>query len=117
MSTMSTKTAKEYGTRLNSFRRFVLEHYDDITMDDFIEKIRKGSENPYNILNNYAAYLLSSNNISNSTLKQRVVTIKNFFEYHDIDISPRKFKMKVKLPRVVRKNKEALSKEDIVNIL
>ncbi|MGC1135021.1 MAG: site-specific integrase, partial [Nitrososphaeraceae archaeon] len=53
-STMSTHTAKEYGTRLNSFRKFVLEHYDDITMDDLIEKIRKGSENPYNILNNYA---------------------------------------------------------------
>ena len=38
-------------------------------------------------------------------------------EYYDVDISPRKFKLKVKLPKVVRRNKEALSKEDIVNIL
>src|ERR671930_2159232 len=52
-----------------------------------------------------------------STLKQRVITVKNFLEYYDIDISPRKFKLKVKLPRTVRKNKEALSKEDITDIL
>jgi integrase len=79
--------------------------------------MREGSENPYSILNNYAAYLLRSNNVSNSTLKQRVVTIKNFLEYHDVDISPRRFKMKVKLPKVIRQNKEALSKEDIIDIL
>ena len=62
-------------------------------------------------------YLLKGNNVSNLTLKQWIVTVKNFLEYHDVDISPRRFKMKVKLPKVVRKKKEALSKEDIVDIL
>ena len=51
------------------------------------------------------------------TLKQRVVTAKNFLEYYDVDISPRKFKLKVKIPKAIRKSKEALSKEDIVGIL
>ncbi|MFL6511039.1 MAG: tyrosine-type recombinase/integrase, partial [Nitrososphaera sp.] len=46
-----------------------------------------------------------------------VVTVKNFFEYFDIEISPRKFKLKVKLPRLVRRSKGALSKEDIIDIL
>jgi hypothetical protein len=41
------------------------------------------------------------------------VTAKNFLEYHDIDISPRRFKLKVKLPKVVKKEKEASDKEDI----
>jgi integrase len=118
MSTMNKNTAKEYASRLNSFKKFVLDHYGRrITMDDLNVKIREGSENPYNILNNYAAYLLRSNNVCNSTLKQCVITVKNFLEYHDVDISPRKFKMKVKLPKVIRKNKEALSKDDIINIL
>ena len=115
---MSKHTAREYAMRLNSFRRFVLAYYDrSITIDNLIIKIQEGFENPYNVINNYAVFLLHSNNISNLTLKQRVVTVKNFLEYHDVDISPRKFKMKVKLPKVVRKNKEALAKEDIVNIL
>ncbi|MFL6461604.1 MAG: tyrosine-type recombinase/integrase, partial [Nitrososphaeraceae archaeon] len=67
-------------------------------------------------LNGYAAYLKNSN-ISALTLKQRIVTVKNFFEYCDIEISPRRFKLKVKLPRVVRKKKEAISKEDVIEIL
>jgi integrase len=118
MSTMSKHTANEYGKRLNSFRKFVLARYGEhTTIDNLIVKVKKGSENPYSVLNNYAAYLLKVNSVSNSTLKQLIVTAKNFLEYHDVDISPRKFKMKVKLPKVVRKKKEALSKEDIVNIL
>jgi integrase len=50
-------------------------------------------------------------------MKQRIITVKNFLEYHDVDISPRKFKLKIKLPKSIRKNKEALSKEDISDIL
>jgi integrase len=86
-------------------------------MDDLIIKLRDGVENPYSVLNHYAAYLSHYNNTSNLTIKQRVITIKNFLEYHDVDISPRKFKMKVKLPKAIRRSKEALTKEDIVNIL
>jgi integrase len=72
---------------------------------------------PYQILTDYVTYLQTNYNISTLTLKQRVVTVKNFFEYYDVDISPRKFKIKVKIPKVIRKSKEALSKEDIINIL
>jgi integrase len=115
---MSTHTAREYSTRLKSFKQFVLINYGRLfTLDNLIVKLKEGSENQYSVLNNYAAFLLHTNNISNSTLKQRVVTAKNFLEYHDVDISPRKFKLKVKLPKVIRRTKEALSKEDIVTIL
>jgi integrase len=71
----------------------------------------------YDILSGYSAYLQQSYTVSALTLKQRVVTVKNFLEYHDVDISPRKFKLKVKLPRMIRRTKEALSKEDIIDIL
>jgi integrase len=118
MSTMNKSTAKEYASRLNSFRTFILNHYGrHVKVDNLIVKIKEGSEDPYNIMNNYVAFLLRSNNIFSLTLKHRVVTVKNFLEYHDVDISPRKFKMKVKLPRVIRKRKEALTKEDVTNIL
>jgi integrase len=64
----------------------------------------------------YAADL-KNRKISARTLNQRIITARNFFEYCDIEISPRKFKSKVKLPRIIRKKKEALSKEDIIEIL
>jgi integrase len=113
---MSTSTAREYNLRLNSFKTFVESTYD-ISIDTLIEQIKQGSKEVYDILSHYGGYLKTNNNLSNLTLKQRVVTVKNFLEYYDIDISPRKFKLKVKLPKVVRRNKEALSKEDIANIL
>jgi integrase len=43
--------------------------------------------------------------------------MREYTPYHDIDIGPRKFRLKVKLLKTIRKNKEALSKEDIIEIL
>jgi hypothetical protein len=91
MSAMSGQTTKEYAIRLNSFRKFILSHYDGRnTVDNLLIKIKEGSENPYSILSNYVAYLLNSNNISNLTLKQRIVTAKNFLEYHECRYKPAK---------------------------
>ena len=114
VSMMNKLTANEYYARLEIFKRFVNEKYS-MSADDIISKIKKNGD-PYSLLIEYARYL-QNRNISTSTLKQRVVTVKNFLEYHDIDISPRRFKLKVKLPKTIRKNKEALSKEDIIEIL
>jgi integrase len=71
----------------------------------------------YDLLSSYISREHKIGSIMPITLKQRVVTIKNFLEYHDVDISPRKFKFKVRMPKIVRQTKEALSKEDIVNII
>ena len=116
MDMMSKSTAQEYKYRLNSLIAFVENTYN-IPIDILIEQIKRGSKDAYDILRRYGVYLKTTNNISNLTLKQRIVTVKNFLEYHDVDISPRKFRLKIKLPKVVRKKKAALSKEDIVNIL
>jgi integrase len=86
-------------------------------LDDIIAKINKGSEDPYDILSSYVPYLQTNCNISTLTLKLRIITAKNFLEYYDVEISPRKFKLKVKMPKVIRQSKEALSKEDIADIL
>ena len=117
VSTMSKSTAREYFARLNDFKEFIAKEYNyRLSIDDLLVKVKKAHQDPYNLLNGYASYL-RNRNISALTLKQRIVTVKNFLEYCDIDISPRRFKLKVKLPKVVRKKKEALSKEDIVDIL
>jgi integrase len=117
VGTMSESSAYQYLSILNNFKEFITSKYDNrLSIDGLIVKIKNGDQDAYNLLNDYAAYL-RNNNISALTLKQRIVTVKNFFEYCDIDISPRRFKLKVKLPRVVRKKKEAISKEDIIDIL
>ena len=115
---MSKGTSHEYLTRLNSFNAFIKNEFGNrLSVDDLVTKIKEGELDAYGVLSKFSGYLQSSYNITTLTLKQRVVTVKNFFEYFDIEISPRKFKLKVKLPRIIRRSKEALSKEDIIDIL
>jgi integrase len=117
VSTMNKSTAYQYLSRLNDFKDFIGEQYRSrLSVDNLLLKIKQGNLDALDVLNDYAAYLKNSN-ISTVTLKQRIVTVKNFFEYSDIKISPRRFKLKVKLPKIVSKKKVALSKEEIIEIL
>ena len=116
ISTMNKSTAGQYLNRLSIFSVFLNKEFDGLTIDSLVNKIKEKTADPYSVLSAYSAYL-KSRNISTITIKQRVVTVKNFFEYCDIDVSPRKFKIKVRLPKTVKRNKEAISKEDIIDIL
>jgi integrase len=111
-------TAQKYGERLKKFGVFCFDQYD-LGIEKIIKKMKIGKMDPYDMLGKYILYLKqkTDNNISPNSLKNHIITIKNFLEYSDIDISPRKFKLKVRLPKIIRKNKEALSKEDVVDIL
>jgi integrase len=116
---MNESTAVKYSERLRKFEVFVSKHYG-LDIDEIIKRIIRNKADVYNVLSNYTRYLketINNRSISPITLKNHTITIKNFLEYCDIDISPRKFKLKVRLPKVIRKNKEALSKEDVVDIL
>jgi integrase len=115
---MSNATSQQYLRRLYSFSAFIKNEFNSrLDVNDLVNKIKQGELDTYDILSKYSGYLQSSYNITALTLQQRVVTAKNFLEYFDIEISPRRFKLKVKLPRIIRRNKEALSKQDIVDIL
>lgn len=88
ISIMNTQTANEYYVRLLNFERFLISNYgSDVTIDKFIDGLKKGKFNVYDALGDYCVYLQNSQ-IYTTTLKQRVVTTKNFLEFNDIDISP-----------------------------
>ena len=112
---MNKNTANEYKFRLHTFEKFVLLQYNS-TIDNLIDHIIHSKLNPYEILNDYCISLQEAR-LHSSTLKNRVITAKNFLEFNDIDINPRKFKLKVKFPKTIRRIKEALDKNDITNIL
>ncbi len=115
---MNYSTARQYHNRLQDFASFIHKKYK-IDIDVFIRWILKDSNevaiDVYEVLSEYAAYLTGT--IAPSTLKSRITTVKNFFEYCGIEISPRGFKLKVKLPKLIKRDKEGLSKETIVDIL
>jgi integrase len=73
---------------------------------------------PYDLLSGFVVYLQQEENIRNpNTIRHFVITARNFLEYHDIEISPRKFKLRVRLPKAVVRRKEAIGKEEIRKIL
>ena len=69
------------------------------------------------MLSSYVSYEHKKGSVTPITIKARIGTIRTFLEYNDVEISPRKFKLKVKMPKVVRQTKEALDKQDFVNII
>ena len=55
ITVMNKSTAHEYLMRLNSFRNFVLASFNGkVTVDEIVTKVRKGSEDPYALIRNYA---------------------------------------------------------------
>jgi hypothetical protein len=46
--------------------------------------MKEGVYDPYDVLSAYSSFLRRNSSISTPTLKQRVVTVKNFLEYCDI---------------------------------
>ena len=112
---MNKNTAQEYNFRLSHFEKFCISQYN-LTMDDFIKNILELKLDPYEILSDYCINLQESG-LHPSSLKNRVTTVKNFLEFNDVEISPRKFKLKVKFPKNVSRIREALDKNDIINIL
>jgi|SRR5918912_1531404 hypothetical protein len=76
VGTMSESTAYQYFSRLNDFKEFIANEYDNrLSIDNLLVKIKNGDQDAYDLLNAYAAYSRNSD-ISALTLKQRVVTVK-----------------------------------------
>jgi integrase len=119
IESMSKKSARIYCDHLKPFESFATNSYG-IDLDSLVINIREGRYNPYSILSEFTAYLQDLNYnkpLSTITLRNRVKVVKNFLEFNDVDISDNKFRLKVRLPKATRKSKEALTKDDIRDII
>ena len=95
VSVGNQNTAKTYYSRLLFFARFAKEKYG-ITQDKMIQKLRDNEYNPYDVLNDYCLFLKNNYNLYSSTFRDKIITAKTFLEFNDIEISPKKFKLKVR---------------------
>jgi hypothetical protein len=85
------------------------------TLDYVVEELKRNNNtkiDPYDLLSGFVVHLQQVENIRNpNTIRHFVVTARNFLEYHNTEISPRKFKLRVRLPKPIMRRKEAISKE------
>jgi hypothetical protein len=100
----------EYHARLLNYEKFLISRYgEDMSIDKFVIGLKEGKFDTYEVLSDYCIYLQDSN-IHTRTLKQRLVTIRNFLEFNDIDISSRKFKIKYDYRKISRETRKRLIK-------
>jgi integrase len=121
------RTAVEYQYRLSKFEKYIVasqqqqqRNQELTTLDQVIDELKRSSKtiDPYDLLSGFVAYLQEEESMKNpNTIRYCIITARNFLEYHDIEISPRKFKLRVRLPKPVVRRKEAISKEEIREIL
>jgi integrase len=126
------RTAAEYEYRLSKFEKYLVtvseeqqQEYQNLeqttVLDHVINELKIANNNkinPYDLLSGFVAYLKEKEGIENpNTIRYFVIAARNFLEYNDIEISPRKFKLRVRLPKPIIRHKEALSKEEIREIL
>ena len=116
VSIRNQNTAKAYHSRLLFFARFTKEKCR-LILDEMIQKLKDKEYDPYDILNNYCLFLKNNYNLSSTAFQDKIMTVKTFLEYNDIELSPKKFKLKVIYPKTIFRHKEAIDKEDIVKIL
>jgi integrase len=116
------RTGIEYLSRLLTFETFIKENYNFSVDELTINKLFNFRENIYDLLSSYVAWLSNrvdknGHKLEPSSIKNNVILVRTFLESFDIDINQRKFRLNVKLPRVPRQYKKALSKEDITRML
>lgn len=90
-------------------------------LDAHVAALRSEEMDVYDALRAYVHYLdqkkLKTQQNSPLTVSQKVKTAKRFLEYSDVDISATKFRMKVKMPKSVKREKNALTKKIVRDIL
>jgi integrase len=121
ISAGNSRTAIEYLRRLFTFEEFIKENYR-FSIDELLIN-KTFTVDPYDLLSNYVTWLKSrtkedgSKSLSNVTIKNKVINVKNFLQFYDIPIDQHKFKLRVKIPRIVDQYKEELTRKDIIKIL
>src|SRR5687768_15878384 len=112
VSIRNKNTARQYHLRLILFAKFVEEKYQT-TMDNLIQQLKNREYDPYVVLNDFCIFIQKNYNLSSVTFRDKIITAKTFLEYNDIELSPKKFKLKVRFPKTIFRHKEAIDKEDI----
>lgn len=119
LSSKARRTVHEnhgYKTSLAYLYQFLGTKYRTLTLETIIDSIIRKNIDVYKFLDEFAGYL-HSKKLSQGSRNQYLTGVKSYLQYHDVDIVPQKFKMRVTLPRIPREDELAIDQNDIRTIL
>ena len=98
-------TAEVYKCRLMSFNEYIKQTYN-LTLDQLITTMTQMGHGPrvdvYQLLSGYIGYLKTNVTTAPLTIRNYLSTARNYLESFDVTIVPRKYKLKVRPPRIVK---------------
>jgi integrase len=114
-------TGITYKTQMQSFAQFVYRRYDKTPVDEFLEQIKAGKYDPYDILTEYSGFLrnerLPESKLTANVIRFRVKTARKFFRFNKILVTAEDFKELVPLPRKEQPPKEGIDKATLATYL
>lgn len=116
MQKNSRITGITYETSLSYFQSF-LDVESNHDLQTILVAITKNEVNVYTLLEQFVTFLTERRSLSPGSVRQYVVGFRSYLAYYDIDVNPSKFRRKVKMPRILHNDQEAIDVKDIRNIL
>ena len=116
MQKNSRITGITYETSLSYFQSF-LDVESEHDLQTILVAITKNEINVYTLLEQFVTFLTERKSLSPGSVRQYVVGFRSYLAYYDIDVIPSKFRRKVKMPRILHNEQEAIDVKDIRNIL
>ena len=117
----SKNTGMTYKARMQSFAQFVYRRYNKTPIDDFLEHIRAGKYDPYDILTEYSGFLRNErppeNKLTANVIRACVKTVRKFFRFNKIVVTVEDFNELVPLPRKEQPPKTGIDKTNVVRYL
>jgi len=115
----SASSKKTYRTAIvgtkNGFRIFLKEKYNCNEVQ-LAFRIQNKEFDVYEILSEYVIFL-DKKSIKPKTIRLWLTIVKGYYTYMGIDVFAEKCKQRVKLPKIKRLKKEALTKEILIKLL
>ena len=105
-----------YKTSLAYLCRFMNEKYSSLTLETIIDSISHKTIDVYKFLDEFVAFL-HTKKLSQASRNQYLTGVKSYLQFHDVDIVPHKFKMRVTVPKIPREDELPIDQNDIRTIL
>lgn len=122
----SESTKKGYTIALAHFEIFLEKssEYNRHNLETILDPLEKKEIDIYIILDDFIEYLRRRIDIynGNTKLSERTIAfyiagVKSYLEYYDVEISSKKLRNKVTMPKIYRRKKETLNQKKIRNML
>jgi integrase len=119
----SESTKKGYTIALAHFEIF-LKKGTQYNLETILDPLEKKTIDVYTLLDDFIEYLRNrldvyngNTKLSEKTIAFYVAGVKSYLEKFDVEISSKKLRNKVTMPKILRRKKEALNQKKIRNML